>query len=183
VISRRHRCIFVHQRKCAGMAVIGAFGITAADPDFHFGNDGLLSPEWTDQAELVARCFSFAIVRNPWDRFVSGWMYCASTRKRSLIDVLRSPPPRGHDYRHVTRSQCATIFRPDGSLAVDHLIRFEDRDRGFAQVCEIVGLTPVDLPRINVGDRPSYRDEFDAKARRLFERRYRDDVDRLGYQF
>ncbi|MGZ4703343.1 MAG: sulfotransferase family 2 domain-containing protein [Acidimicrobiales bacterium] len=183
MISRAHRCIFVHQRKCAGMSVIETFGVTPDEPDFHFANDGVLAPEWTSEAELVEGCFTFAVVRNPWDRFVSGWMYCRSTRKRSLVDVLRDPPPRGHDFRHVTRGQCATIYRPDGVLAVDHLIRHEELDRRFAEVCEIIGRPRVELPRINLGDRPHYRQVFDDDALRMFERRYAEDIDRLGYSY
>jgi hypothetical protein len=49
-------------------------------------------------------------------------------------------------------------------------------------VCEVVGLAPVRMPRIDVGDRPSYREVFDAEARRLFELRYADDIERLGYE-
>ncbi len=165
------------------MAVIETFGITPDDPDFHFANDGVLDPEWTAQADLVERCFTFAVVRNPWDRFVSGWRYCRSTRKRSLVEVLLDPPPRGHDFRHVTRGQCATIFRPDGVLAVDHLIRYEQLDEGFAEVCELLGRRRVELPRVNVGDRPPYRDVFDREARRLFERRFAEDIELLGYSF
>ena len=165
------------------MAVIAAFGIADTDPDFHFANDGVLSPEWDEQADLVRELFTFAVVRNPWDRFVSAWQYCRSTRQRSLTDVLRRPPKEGHDYRHVTRSQCATLYRPDGSLAVDHLIRYERLQEGFAEVCDILGMARVELAPVNLGNRPQYREVFDGRARRLFERRYRDDIERLGYRF
>ena len=165
------------------MAVIGTFGLTPDDPDFHFANDGVLSPEWSSHADLIARSFTFAVVRNPWDRFVSGWMYCRSTRRRTLVDVLRSPPRQGHDHRHVTRSQSETIYHSDGTLAVDRVLRYEDLDRGFAEVCALLGRPRTDLPRVNVGDRPDYREVFDARARRLFARRYRLDIERLGYEF
>ena len=56
-----------------------------------------------------------------------------STRDRSIAGVLRRPPRRAHDYRHVTRSQSATIYRADGSLAVDRLLRFEHLDQDFAK--------------------------------------------------
>jgi chondroitin 4-sulfotransferase 11 len=183
MLSREHNCIFVHQRKCAGMAIIGAFGIELESPEFHFGNDGLLAPEWTEHPEVVARSFTFAVVRNPWDRFVSAWMYCRSTRQRTLADVLRRPPPRGHDHRHVTRSQTETIYRADDTLAVDHVIRYEHLDRGFAEVCGIIGLPALPLPLVNVGDRPHYHDAFDARTRKLFVRRYQRDIDLLGYSY
>ena len=183
MISHERRCIFVHQRKCAGMAVISALGVDRHDPDFHFANDGILSPEWTDQADLVDRYFTFAVVRNPWDRLVSGWKYCRTTRDRSIVSVLRRPPRKGHDYRHVTRSQSETIFGPDGTLAVDHLIRYERLDEGFAEVCEMLGVAGIPLPRANIGERPPHDDVFDATARRLSERRYHEDIDRLGYSF
>lgn len=35
----------------------------------------------------------------------------------------------------------------------------------------------------DIGERPPYDDVFDATARRLFERRYHEDIDRLGYSF
>ena len=183
VISRGDRCVFVHQRKCAGMAIMASFGITPDDPDFHFANDGLLSPEWTSQAELISRCFTFAVVRNPWDRFVSGWRYCRSTRKRTIVDVLKHLPADGHDYRHVTRSQCSTLYRPDGALAVDHVIRYEALEEGFAEVCDIIGRPHTALLRINVGRRPDYRDVFDSEARRLFDARFAEDIERLGYSY
>ena len=165
------------------MAVIAAFGIPDTDPDFHFANDGVLAPEWEEQADLVRELFTFAVVRNPWDRFVSGWQYCRSTRQRSLAAVLRRPPMTGHDYRHVTRSQCATLYRPDGTLAVDHLIRYERLQEGFDEVCDILAMPRVALAPHNVGDRPPYQEVFDARTRRLFARRYRDDIERLGYEF
>jgi hypothetical protein len=165
------------------MAIIAAFGIPDTDPDFHFANDGVMAPEWDEQSELVGQMFTFAVVRNPWDRFVSAWRYCRSTRQRSLADVLRRPPAKGHDYRHVTRSQCATLYRDDGTLAVDHLIRYERLQEGFSEVCDILGMARVDLAPVNVGDRPPYEEVFDARTRRLFARRFADDVERLGYQF
>ena len=67
--------------------------------------------------------------------------------------------------------------------AADHLIRYERLQEGFAEVCDILGMPRVELGPVNTGDRPPYREVFDTRTRRLFERRYRDDVERLGYQF
>jgi len=189
MISHAHRCIFVHQRKCAGSSIITSFGFDLDSPNWHFANDGVLSPEWTAHGELIQSYFKFAVVRNPWDRFISGWKYCQSTCCRSLIDVLRRPPAEGHDYRHLTRPQYVTLQGPDGKLAVDYLIRYEALEEGFREVCRRIGKPDDRLPRLNVGKRlffarrPAYQKIFDARARELFEALFAEDIRRFGYQF
>jgi Sulfotransferase family len=178
MISHYYQCIFVHQRKCAGVSIITAFG-----GDWKFATNGVLSQEWTKQSDLIRRYFKFAVIRNPWDRFVSGWKYLPSTRDRDLIDVLRDPPTEGFDYRHLTRPQFVTLFNQDGSLAVDYLIRFETIEEGFRQVCQRIGKVNSDLPYLNRGMRPPYREVFNAEARRLFEARFSEDIRRFGYSF
>ena len=74
------------------MAVMAAFGLRPDNPDYHYMNDGVVSPEY---ARRPADHFIFSVVRNPWDRFVSGWKYCASTRNRTLRDVLLDLPRTG----------------------------------------------------------------------------------------
>jgi chondroitin 4-sulfotransferase 11 len=182
MISHRHRCIFVHQRKCAGTSIITAFGLHPSSVDWAWANDGVLSPQWTEEVDMVSRYFKFAVVRNPWDRFVSGWKYLQSTRRRSLIDVLRNPPLDGHDYRHLTRPQYITLFNADGTLAVDKLLRFENLEQEFREICKRVQIELV-LPRLNVTRHFSYRHLFNCRSRLLFEELYWEDIHRFGYRF
>jgi len=67
--------------------------------------------------------------------------------------VLRHPPAEGHDYRHLTRPQHATLQGPDGKLAVDYLIRYETLEEGYREVCRRIGKPDDRLPRLNVGKR------------------------------
>ena len=133
MISRQHECIFIHQRKCAGMAVMKTFGLLPDNPDYHFMNDGVLSP---DYPRRPAGYFVFSVVRNPWDRFVSGWKYCASTRSRPLRDVLLDLPREGHDYRHLTRPQVDILFDAQGRCVADFLMRYESLQQDFDTVCD-----------------------------------------------
>src|ERR1700741_2396049 len=142
MISHDYKCIFIHQRKCAGCSIIDTFGFEVADPEWHFMNDGVLSPEYESAPDF----FKFAVVRNPWDRFVSGWKYLDATRKRPLLDVLLNPPEDGHDYRHVTRPQHVTLVDSAGKIVPDELIRFEALQEGFDQVCDRIGKSRVRLP-------------------------------------
>lgn len=180
MISHRHRVIFIHQRKCAGTAIIRAFGLDLSQPEWHLHNDGLQSPEFESRP---ADYRVFAVVRNPWDRFVSGWKYCASTRRRSIRDVLLDLPGEGHDWRHLTRPQHATILRQDGTLAVDDLLRFEHLAEDFAAFLDRQGIPPLRLEMHNRGRRNHYRSYFDAETRALFEERFRRDIEWLGYSY
>jgi hypothetical protein len=91
VISHRWRCIFVHQRKSAGTSVKAMFE-DAEGPDRGRFNAGVLSPDWDPDDPVVRDYFKFTVVRNPWDRFVSGWRYCRSTRGLKLVDAIAHPP-------------------------------------------------------------------------------------------
>jgi hypothetical protein len=51
MISHRHRCIFVHQRKCAGTSILRAFGLGPEHPDWHVANDGVLARHFAEDIE------------------------------------------------------------------------------------------------------------------------------------
>ncbi len=91
MISHQYRCIFVHQRKAAGTTVKALFPDAVGRDRGRF-NEGVLDPAWRQDEAPVRDYLKFTVVRNPWDRFVSGWQYCASTRDRPIGDVLANLP-------------------------------------------------------------------------------------------
>jgi len=86
--SKQYNCIFVHQRKAGGSTIKTLF----PDGTGEF-NDGILTSKdrWFIDPRVEA-AFKFTVVRNPWDRFISGWKYCKSTRHRKIEDVLSYLP-------------------------------------------------------------------------------------------
>ena len=172
--------IFVHQRKCAGQSIRAALGPLPAELDGMY-QDGVLSPEWDDR---VRNHLKIAVIRNPWDRFVSGWRYCRSTRQRSILQALENLPRRGHDYRHVTRQQTETIFGADGRISVDFVLRFECLQADFDALCKMLGKDPEPLPHANKGSGETrYSDLFGPQERELFAKHFANDVRSLGYSF
>lgn len=180
MISHADRCIFLHQRKCAGTAIKEAFGLRKDDADWHAYNDGVLDPAFADRPRdyLV-----FSVVRNPWDRFVSGWKYCKSTRHRTLRDALLDPPREGHDFRHLTRPQHAILYDPNGHPAFDVLLRYESLQQDFDRLCERLGRPTQRLNRTNLGSHAPYREYFDDDTRELLARRYARDIELFGYRW
>jgi hypothetical protein len=193
MISHEHRCIFIHQRKVAGAAIIGAFGLKGSDPAWHAFNDGVRTPAksglWSDKERDYPDYFVFTAVRNPWDRFVSAWKYCASTRARSLEDVLRNPPRRGrspeedHDYRHLMRPQVDILRDPSGALVSDFVIRYEALQRDFDEVCNRIGKPGVRLPMTNRTRHRHYSTYYDSRSRSMVAELFRDDIEVFDYRF
>src|ERR1043166_4076880 len=112
MISHRYKLIFIHQRKAAGISIITSFGLMPSQKDWHVFNDGALStdPLWSDRESVYGGYVVAACIRNPWDRFISGWKYLNSTKKKPIMSVLNNLPKSGHDYRHLTRPQSSTLF-------------------------------------------------------------------------
>lgn len=182
MIDHEHKCIFIHQRKCAGMAVMKSFGMVPENPDYHYMNDGVLSPEYHTRPMDY---FRFATVRNPWDRFISGWLFCEGTKHRPMRDVLRSLPRLEHDYSHLTRLQHSILYDRAGYLVVEKTMHFESLQQDFDEVCDAIGKPRTIIERINTNDsRRHYREYFtDPIDVDLFLRHFALDVDTFEYEF
>ncbi len=182
MIDHRYRTIFIHQRKCAGISIIRAFGVAPRTVEWNAYNDGVLTLnwEWRDRSYFV-----FSVVRNPFDRLISGWKYLKRMRDRTLLDVLRNPPKSGLDYRHLTRPQVAILRDPNsGHLVAGDLIRFESLQADFDRICDRLGKPKVPLGHDNPSSRTAgYRDYFDTETRKLAEDMFADDLATFGYTF
>lgn len=87
MIAHDQKCIFVHTRKAAGSSIKALF--PGPTPGL---NNGILDEKWDETDPMIINYFKFTVVRNPWDRFVSGWRYCASTHDLTLHEVLENLP-------------------------------------------------------------------------------------------
>ncbi|QNM83077.1 hypothetical protein H8M03_01560 [Sphingomonas sabuli] len=180
MISHEYRCIFIHQRKCAGTSIIRAFGIEPPSPDSHYGNDGALGrdvQDWPDGYRV------FSVVRNPWDRFVSGWKYLPTLRDKSLREVLADLPTEGHDYRHLTRPQSAILFDDSGRPVFHELLRFETLQADFDRLCDRLGKPRTALPRAKASKHDDYRTYYDERTRDAVGDLFLQDVVNFDYAF
>ncbi len=199
MISREHRCLFVHVPKTAGMSVEHVFirllGLTwetraplllRANEDPKLGPPRLahltageyLSCGYLTPAEFAA-LYKFSFVRNPWDRMVSEYKYRGFPVKIDFKTYLFSRLPQPgwtDDYRHVM-PQYDFLYDEAGTLLVDFVGRFETIQTDFDQVCTRLGLPPMPLPRVNRsledGQPLSFR-ELRKRVRRAIHSRERE---------
>lgn len=193
MISHKYQCIFVHIRKAAGTSIKKSFDDVPRHELNRYGG-GICSPAgWNKEDYYISTYFKFTVVRNPWDRFVSGWLYCASTKDRDIKDVLRRLPQPwedsgigkvGHDFRHITRRQTDMIVDEYGQFIVDSVLRYEQLQDDFDSICDQLGKPRIKLPTTKRNkDRGEYRRYFDDEALELFEEHFRRDIEMLGYDF
>ena len=185
MICHKNKCIFVHIPKVAGTSIINAFGYTWADKDSHFLGDGCLASkeDWKKYEEFYKDYKVFTVVRNPYDRFVSGWKYCKSTRNLELNHLLKHLPRKGHDNIHVTRKQVEFLIQ-NGKPIYQYALFFENLQKHFDQLCDILNKKRVNLKKLNQTNRKHYRHYFNKVDKKLFDEMYRDDLDYFSaYKF
>jgi hypothetical protein len=185
VISHKYRCVFIHQRKAAGSAIIRAFGFTPRQPEWGTFNEGVLGPEWSVKDRLAPGYRTFIVIRNPWDRVVSGWRYLAATRVRSLREVLQDLPREGHDYRHLTRPQLDTVLDAGGRFVPDYVLRYEHLEQDYVRLCRILGKRTwwPRLQRVNATRHRPYQEYYDAETVEMVRDLFRKDIEFFGYDF
>ncbi len=155
---------FVHVRKNAGTSLIEYFHGLKADIEVIY------------DAESRSDRVIFGVCRNPYDRCLSSWKYCHSTKHRPLLEVLNSPPSEGHDYRHFTRTQWSYLN------TADRILRFESLYDDVIEFFDEYGVETYGrvLPKLNVGNHPTI-ESLSTQERDAIYEFYCEDFENLGY--
>ncbi len=131
--------------------------------------------------------FKFAIVRNPYDRFVSichflnrdnpsfphnelQWMKLSLSRPRFRERVL-------------VRPQVKLLIDSQNKLAVDYVGRYEALQTSLDEVMSRLGLPSSTLEQKNASEHAVYSDFYDEELRELVGEFYAEDLRVFDYDF
>lgn len=192
-------CLFVHVPKTGGNSIRNVvFKKDYVGP--WFGDS--LPAEWQG-------LYSFAFVRNPFDRLVSAWkMFTVGTKDdawhlpaggpilMTLAETIRmgmdEDAPFGHPRYNDLKPTPLSKFKNHillqthpyhGLKHVKFVGRFENLQNDFAIVAERLNLPLCELPRTNWTEHQHYRKYYDTETRQLATEYLHDDLDRFGYEF
>ncbi|HEV2608013.1 MAG TPA: sulfotransferase family 2 domain-containing protein [Xanthomonadaceae bacterium] len=138
-------------------------------------------------AEAFDSYFKFAIVRNPFDRFVSYCAFVARTNGLFADDprgfmrfILSQPRPFDHI---LFRPQSDFVADANGRLMVDFIGRAEHLQADYDRICERIGVPSIELERVNESSHRDYREYFDEELVAMVSKLYRADLELFDYAF
>ena len=206
ILSHRHRLIFIALPKVASHSIRFALRPHLADDDEEqvslfvrkrIARPGFATQEHGHQLAREVRAalgvetwqsyVSFAVIRNPWDRFVS---YVAFMMRHSgAFD--RDPQAAMRRVLAHPQNQSAVHYRPQsdfvtdeaGRIIVSALCRAERLQQDFAEVCTRVGLPLPVLEQRNASVHRPYAEYYDDELREAVAALYREDIARFDYRF
>ncbi len=128
---------------------------------------------------------SFAFVRHPMDRFVSGWAYTGKLDFEYLLKLLcdNNVSPRSASKEGVAKHHLLPQTHPFYYLfRAKHVGRFETFQESFEEICHKLEIPSMVLPKSNTSIRRCWQEEVPHNLIGRIIDIYRDDFDQLGYR-
>jgi hypothetical protein len=224
-ISHKHQCIFVHIPKNGGTS----FGtIMEVCRDGRIENRdmlvgpiisedlkarGFLSPTLDHLTakqllevipeQTFSNYFKFAIVRNPWDRMLSQYLF--NVKYLGIVEQGETSTELGLAYylnnfmdpqsekRLATisdrglsfsrQTQLSFIADENDNLLVDFVARFETLENDFLVIRDRAGFATKNLPYLNATKHAHYSEYYNEESKHIVEELFARDIDFFGHRF
>ncbi|NEO98873.1 MAG: sulfotransferase family protein [Symploca sp. SIO2E9] len=193
-----HQVISVHIPKTAGNSIARGLAYNG------FAKTPLLKKHAKAQEyrEVVGNrvweeCFTFALVRNPWDLMVSSynwWLQKASKYEQlhQEIEAIRQLGSFPAFINSIYGSMMLNEYY--GSIVdwicdcrqkviVEFVGKFESLDDDWSYICKRLSLKDTTLPHTNQTSRLTYQDYYDTKSKKIVEQRFEWAINQFGYTF
>ena len=131
-------------------------------------------------------CFTFTIVRNPYDRLVSFYEYSRLSRKNPSSVQYGLPDPGNFEKWLNTEKplgQLHYITDRENNILVDYVGRMESLQKDIVKICLKLKILPFKLPRLNVSKRNSYQSYYSPEIKKQVDAMYHDEIEALSYEF
>jgi hypothetical protein len=131
--------------------------------------------------------FKFAVVRNPFDRFVSTCCFLVRRQPQLAREptafMKRAVGDDRFRQRILVRPQSELLTNDSGEVTLDYIGRFEHLEKSCADIFERIGLPVRPLEKRNASRHDSWPAYYDDALRNAVAALYRDDLESFGYDF
>jgi len=201
-IHHDHKCVFVHITKTAGISITSVFFPPGKrpKPPHHEAPKQLIK----EHPELWNNYFSFAFVRNPWDRLISAFFYRRRVAYKDTQDNKPISPIEQvileYDGDFETfiinvdkillsralhfRPQLSWILGDDKKpFGIDFIGRFENLQEDFNYVCEQIKMPSTELPKLWTSEHKYYIEHYNNITKDIIAHIYKEDIEYFNYKF
>lgn len=214
MISHKHKCIFIHIPKCAGSSILKYFHpkekLNWQKPNYdifygwcpdrkihlqHATTKQLLETGLVSK-EMWHEYFKFTVIRNPWDRSYSDYLWMQKERKveGSFFDYINKEGVFNEiltnnevmEYRGDHLMQQTDFIDIEGENKMDAIIRFESLQAEMNGILQKLGLNEkfkIHENKSPLKRRPHYSDFYTESSKNLVDDIYKDDIKSLGYVY
>ena len=129
--------------------------------------------------------FKFAIVRNPFDRFISICFFLNRNNPKFLETPLlwmksAIVAPRFRE-RVLVKPQYLQLTDAQGSMAMDYVGRYEALQDSIDEICKRLQIESTPLKKRNASEHKQYREYYDDELISAVEAFYQEDLTRFNY--
>ena len=203
-ISDKDRFVFVHIPKTAGSAMHVYF------KDYYnlTGNDRLdPEPKVHHQTysevikgdDKLREYFSFAFVRNPWERLLSGFMDFKFKREKNYSGKITYDKPMIADettfsqfveelesswfYTDVHFKKQVLFLESESGKRIDFIGKYENLKQDFQKVCNLVGVQNLGLGHHRGTSHDHYTRYYNSRTKNIVGDLFSEDIREFGYEF
>lgn len=108
-------------------------------------------------SRMLSDHYTFAVIRDPLERFISGWKFCLRMNwisdNVSPMDILQAIDKKEMGryqrgvYFHVAVPQCRWLFNGD-DLLCDNIIKFENLEKDVSYLTKQLGVPNFKMPHL-----------------------------------
>lgn len=142
-------------------------------------------------ADVWSSLFTFAFVRNPWDRLVSNYFYAKEHPKSAKYIFVANRTFTEFVEWHAQNRTPPEALRIDPQFAylsvsnkiiMSKVYKLEKVDEAFAAVCKRLGIKNT-LPHINRSKHRDYRSYYTSDTKNMVKKIFEKDIDYFRYTF
>ena len=156
---------------------------------------GIEHARWRDINPAITEKYqSFAMIRNPWDRFVSNYEFDIRNEGVTLNNSNKYEDKKNISFTSYL-NYFINLYYQNGygywlktpNNKMDYVCKLESLDVDFAYVCGRLNIPNIKIPHINnfteKFKRNKYQDYYDNNSKDLVYKYFKEDINKYNYEF